>query len=301
MTRLPMVLDRPVPGQPVEILPGVVRVTAPNPSLMTGPGTNTYLVGHDELVAVDPGPDDAAHLALLGAISRGGPRRLAGVVVTHTHPDHAPGAAALAAASGARVFGYGARDGFEPDGALADGEQLPVGDLGLVALHTPGHASNHLCYALSLPGSGGGDGHPPTRVLFSGDHIMGGSTVVIAPLDGDMKSYLDSLERLAAMTPAWDVIAPGHGALLPDPAAVIKGYIAHRLARETSILAALTARGKAAVEDLVGDVYTDVAVELHPVARFSVWAHLRKLGDDGLAESEDADDVRASWAVRPRS
>ncbi len=295
-----MVLDRPVPGQPVEVLPGVVRLTAPNQSLMTGPGTNTYLVGREELVAIDPGPDDEGHLALLGAISRGGPRHLAAVVVTHTHPDHSPGAAALAAATGAAVLGFGARDGFEPDGELTDGEQVPAGDLRLVALHTPGHASNHLCYTLSLPSSGE-SGQPSTEVLFSGDHIMGDSTVVIAPLDGDMKSYLGSLERLAGMNPPLDVIAPGHGALLPDPAAVIRDYVAHRLAREASILSALAARGNAGIDDIVGDVYTDVAVELHPVARFSVWAHLRKLGDDGLAESDDADDVRATWAIRTQS
>jgi len=295
-----MVLDRPIPGQPVEVLPGVLRVTAPNRSLMTGPGTNTYLVGREALVAIDPGPDDESHLALLGAISRGGPRHLAAVVVTHTHPDHAPGAAALAEATGAEVLGFGVRDGFEPDRQLADGDQVRAGDLPLVALHTPGHASNHLCYSLTLPGAGE-SGRPPARVLFSGDHIMGGSTVVIAPLDGDMKAYLDSLEWLTAIDPPLDVIAPGHGPLLPEPAAVIGDYIAHRLAREASILSALEVRGRAGVDDLVGDVYTDVAVELHPVARFSVWAHLRKLGDDGLAQSDDPDDVSAAWVIRRRS
>lgn len=334
-----MVLDQPVPGQPVEILPGVVRVTATNPSLMTGPGTNSYVVGREALVVIDPGPDDESHLKLLAAISRGGPRHLAAIAVTHTHPDHAPGAAALAKATGAVVLGFGTRDGFEPDVELGDGDPVEAGDLPLIALHTPGHASNHLCYSLDLArsgagggsggngnggssggaggdsgsgnggsigndgssgrwaGGGNGAGDLPTRVLFSGDHIMGGSTVVIAPPDGDMKAYLDSLERLARMDPPFGVIAPGHGALLAQPAAVIEGYVAHRLAREAAILSALTTRGRAVIEDLVTDVYTDVATELHPIARFSVWAHLRKLAGDGLVESDDRDEVGASWAV----
>jgi glyoxylase-like metal-dependent hydrolase (beta-lactamase superfamily II) len=293
-----MVLDHPVPGRPVEVLPGVVRVTAPNPSLMTGPGTNSYLVGREQLVAIDPGPEDDSHLAVLAAISRGGPRRLVAIVVTHTHPDHAPGAAALAEATGAPVWGYGARDGFRPDGELRDGDHVPAGDLPLVALHTPGHASDHLCYLLDIlrPGE---SGEPATRVLFSGDHIMGGSTVVIAPPDGDMRTYLDSLERVAGIEPPLTVIGPGHGPLLPEPAAVIEDYIAHRRDREASILAALDVRGRARVDDLVTDVYTDVAPELHPIAQFSVWAHLRKLGGDGLAESDEPDELRGAWALRP--
>ena len=294
-----MVLDQPIPGQPVEVLPGVVRVTAPNPSVMTGPGTNTYLVGREELVAIDPGPDDKEHLALLAALSGGGRRHLAAIVVTHTHSDHAPGAAGLAGVTGAKVLGFSARDGFEPDVLLGDGDTVPAGDLALVAVHTPGHASNHLCYVLDLPNPGTDGAEPATRVLFSGDHIMGGSTVVIAPPDGDMGAYLHSLDRVAAIEPPLRVIAPGHGALLPEPAAVIEDYVVHRLAREAAILSALRRRGRSSVEDLVTDVYTDVVVELHPIARFSVWAHLRKLAGDGLVESDDADDVRAAWTALP--
>jgi glyoxylase-like metal-dependent hydrolase (beta-lactamase superfamily II) len=135
------------------------------------------------------------------------------------------------------------------------------------------------------------------RVLFSGDHIMGGSTVVIGPPDGDMAAYLASLERLLSLDPAVTFIAPGHGPLLPDPAAVINGYINHRLAREAAVLSSLGARGEAHIEEIVSDVYTDVPEALHPIARFSVWAHLRKLAGEGQAGSPDPDDVTAVWTA----
>jgi glyoxylase-like metal-dependent hydrolase (beta-lactamase superfamily II)/8-oxo-dGTP pyrophosphatase MutT (NUDIX family) len=281
-------LDPPVPGTPVTLLPGVIRLTAPNPSVMTGPGTNTYIVGHAALVAIDPGPDDETHLQAIADAAAG---RLRAIIVTHTHPDHAPGAAGLARLTGARVQGFVARDGFEPDDTLAEQSLVNAGDIPLRAFHTPGHASNHLCYVTDLSGEHG----ESIRLLFSGDHIMGGSTVVIAPPDGDMAAYLGSLERLLGFDPPIDLIAPGHGPLLPDPRQVIQGYIDHRLAREAAIAASLGARGTAAIEEIVSDVYTDVPEALHPIARFSVWAHLRKLAADGRAQSQDPDDVSASW------
>jgi glyoxylase-like metal-dependent hydrolase (beta-lactamase superfamily II)/8-oxo-dGTP pyrophosphatase MutT (NUDIX family) len=281
-------LDPPVPGTPVTLMPGVVRLTAPNPSVMTGPGTNTYLVGHTALVAIDPGPDDETHLQAIADAAAG---RLRAIIVTHTHPDHAPGAAGLARLTGARVQGFGARDGFEPDDILAEQSLVTAGDIPLRAIHTPGHASNHLCYVTELSAEHG----ESIRLLFSGDHIMGGSTVVIAPPDGDMAAYLASLERLLGFEPPINVIAPGHGPLLPDPRQVIQGYINHRLAREAAIAASLGARGDAAIEEIVSDVYTDVPEALHPIARFSVWAHLRKLAADGRAQSENPDDVSATW------
>jgi glyoxylase-like metal-dependent hydrolase (beta-lactamase superfamily II) len=284
------VLDPPVPGEPVVVLAGVTRLTAPNPSVMTGPGTNTYLVGHEDLVAIDPGPDDDAHLRAIAAAAAG---RLRAVVVTHTHPDHAPGAASLARLTGARVLGFGARDGFEPDETLAEQSLVSAGDIPLTAVHTPGHASNHLCYVADLAGAG----PSPVRVLFSGDHIMGGSTVVIAPPDGDMAAYLESLGRLLEFDPPIAVIAPGHGPLLPEPENVIQGYIEHRLAREAAIHSSLARRGDAGIEEIVTEVYTDVPEALHPIARFSVWAHLRKLASDGRAQSTDEDDVSATWQV----
>lgn len=280
-----VVLDAPVPGVPVDVLPDVLRLTAPNPSLMTGPGTNTYLVGRADLVAIDPGPEDDAHLAAVVEAASG---RLRAILVTHTHPDHAPGAAALSEATGAPTLGYGSRDGFVASKSLRDGDLVTYGDVPLLAVHTPGHASNHLCFV----GDAGSE-----RVLFSGDHIMGGSTVVISPPDGSMAHYLASLHRLLVVEPGISVIAPGHGPLLPDPHEVIESYVAHRLGREAAVLTSLRARGSAFICDVVTDVYTDVPDALHPIARFSVWAHLLKLSAEGLAESDAPDDVEGSWSA----
>jgi glyoxylase-like metal-dependent hydrolase (beta-lactamase superfamily II) len=269
------------PARPVALASGVVRVTAPNPGMMTGPGTNSYLVGTSELVVVDPGPDEASHV---DALVETGAGRIRWIVVTHTHPDHAPAAAQLAERTGAEVIGFGARDGFEPDRVVGEGFELAGDGFCLRAVHTPGHASNHLCWLLL-----------EEQMLFSGDHVMQGSTVVIAPPDGDMARYLQSLERLRQLDPPLRCIAPGHGSLLEDPDAVVGGIVAHRLERERAVAAALRTAGRASVDELVPTVYADVHEALHPVARFSLWAHLRKLGDEGRARSDDRDDVAAAW------
>ena len=277
----------PLAGRLDRLSPSVVRLTAPNPGMMTGPGTNSYLVGTDALAVVDPGPDDAGHVDALVAAGGG---QIRWVVVTHTHPDHAPAAARLAARTGAEVVGFSARDGFVPDRQAGDGDEVRGPGFTLRAVHTPGHASNHVCWLLVEEG-----------VLFSGDHVMQGSTVVIAPPDGDMAAYLESLRRLPALHPVVRAIAPGHGAVLPDPAAEVERLLAHRLGREAKVMGALAAAGHASVDELVPVVYDDVHEALHRVARLSLWAHLRKLAAEGAADGDDPEDITATWHARSGS
>ncbi|MEY2477902.1 MAG: hypothetical protein QOG87_3217 [Actinomycetota bacterium] len=271
-----------VPGVASALSRMVRRILAPNPSVFTGPGTNTYLVGIDEIAVIDPGPADDAHLDAIAACGRD---RIRWILVTHTHSDHSPGAAGLKERTGAEVLGYDERDDFVPDAEIGDGYELESTEFRLKAVYTPGHASNHLCYVL-----------PTEKLLFSGDHIMSGSTVVIAPPDGDMAAYLKALQRVHEIPLRG--IAPGHGTFIDDPKAKVDEYLDHRLARERAIAEALTDAGRATVEELVTAVYTDVPEMLHPIARFSVWAHLRKLADDGQATTADADDLASTW--RPR-
>jgi glyoxylase-like metal-dependent hydrolase (beta-lactamase superfamily II) len=285
-----------------ELFPGIRRVLAPNPSAFTGPGTNTYLIGTRDVVVVDPGPLDEGHLEAVAAAAGG---KIAYVVVTHTHRDHSPGAAPLAQATGATLLGFDARDDFSPDGVVKDGDVIAVDGWRLDALYTPGHASNHLCFVASTeevgpsstPPGGPGDAGRVSRVVFSGDHIMGGSTVLVAAPDGDMGDYLDSLSRLLAMSSSLDAIVPGHGPVMDDPRAVIEGYIAHRLRREEAVLAALVA-GPATARELIGPVYGELDVERHRAASRTLWAHLRKLADEGRVASTDIDDPEALWQLR---
>ena len=271
-----------LPGRAVWLSPHTVRITAPNPGPMTGPGTNTYLVGAgDSWTAIDPGPLSEPHLqailAALAAVSGGLPGRLTQVLVTHTHKDHSPGAVALSAATCAPVLGRRAThpewqdNSFAPQRELRDGERLPLADgVTLRVIHTPGHASNHLCYLLE-----------EERTLFTGDHVMQGSTVVINPPDGDMAAYLNSLTMLLDVDLAW--LAPGHGFLVADPHAVLRALVAHRLKREAKVVAALQALGAAPIGALLQRVYDDVPAALHPMARRSLLAHLLKLQAEGGA------------------
>jgi glyoxylase-like metal-dependent hydrolase (beta-lactamase superfamily II) len=274
-------VDAPKPivyGVASALSPMVRRIVADNPGMMTGPGTNTYLVGIDEIAVIDPGPDDAAHL---DAIAGCGGDRIRWILLTHTHEDHSPGAAGLKKRTGAEILAFDPGEGrgkARLDSTLGDGAVIEATEFHLTALHTPGHASNHLCYLLN-----------EERTLFTGDHIMQGSTVVISPPDGDMATYLDSLERLKSIRPRLKAIAPGHGHVIDDPLAVVDATIAHRLAREAQVLDVLRERGPAAITDLVEQIYADVVPELHPVARRTVWAHLRKLADEGAAKGDDLD------------
>lgn len=261
-----------VAGRAEDVGPALVRLTAPNPGMMTGPGTNTYLVGHGDVAVVDPGPRDAGHLEAVCALAAARGERIRWVVTTHTHPDHAPGAADLAARTGAEVVGFEARDGFAPHICAREGFAIEGGSFRLEAVHTPGHASNHLCWLHTEPG-----------ILLSGDHVMHGATVVIRPLDGDMTAYLLSLARLEQADPPLRAIAPGHGRLIGDPSGAVRGIREHRLEREAVVAAALAAAGRARVDDLLGEVYADVDAGLFGVARYSLWAHLRKLREEGRA------------------
>lgn len=274
-----------VPGAIVELGPMVRRVLAPNPGVYTGPGTNTYLLGREQVAVIDPGPEDEGHLDTVAAAGAG---RIRWILVTHTHLDHSPGAAGLAARTGAEVLGFDARDGFVPDTSIGEGWRLRTDELTLEALHTPGHASNHLCYLMERE-----------RTLFSGDHVMSGSTVVIRPPDGDMAAYLQALRRLEVLRPPVLSIAPGHGALIDDPMAAVGAYLTHRAAREETIWQALLQAGSATVEELVPVVYTDVREEVLPIARYSLWAHLRKLAEEGRAGSSDPDDLASTWRPVP--
>jgi glyoxylase-like metal-dependent hydrolase (beta-lactamase superfamily II) len=274
-----------VAGATVTVAAGVRRILAPNPDIFTGPGTNTYLIGQDQVAVVDPGPVGDVHVQRVATAGAGAIRW---ILVTHTHPDHSPAAAALAEITGAEVLGFDARDGFEPDTEIGEGWRLRTKEFDLTALHTPGHASNHLCYLLERE-----------RTLFSGDHIMSGSTVVIPPPDGDMAAYMQALRRLETLRPPVVRIVPGHGDVITDPLAKVQEYLAHRGAREEAIYGVLREAGRATVDELVAVVYVDVAAAYHPIARHSVWAHLRKLAQEGRAESEDVDDLSSTW--RPRS
>lgn len=264
-----------LPGVPVRIAPRILRLTAPNPGVMTGPGTNTYLLGDaaSGVAVIDPGPAIESHVQAI-ADAAAGPIRW--ILCTHTHIDHSPAAAPLKARTGATVLGMRARyperqdATFAPDRELAHGERLEAGGHALRVLHTPGHASNQLCFL-----------EERERLLFTGDHLMQGSTVVINPPDGDMALYLASLRRL--LDEALEYIAPGHGFLMAKPHEMVERVLVHRVARENKVLAALAARGPARLDELLPEVYDDVPARMHPVASRSLLAHLLKLRDEARA------------------
>jgi glyoxylase-like metal-dependent hydrolase (beta-lactamase superfamily II) len=275
-------MDDIVPGVAATIAPGVVRITAPNPGVMTGPGTNSYIIGERELLVIDPGPDIESHVK---ALIEGVEGRLRWILCTHTHLDHSPAAHALKAATGAPIAGLVcAQDGrqdaqFAPDRVLSDGDRVSVDGMTFRAIHTPGHVCNHLCYLFE-----------ERKLLFTGDHVMQGSTVVITPPNGSMRDYLRSLEKLLGVELA--ALAPGHGRVINTPHEELRKVIAHRLKREQKVIAALERKSPGTLDELVPLAYDDVSERLYPVARRSLHAHLIKLVEDGRAR-DDGD----RWAL----
>lgn len=246
----------------------VSRILGRNPGPMTGPGTNSYLIGGSTLCLVDPGPRDAAQFdSFMAAI---GTRRLAYILVTHTHGDHSPGALQLQQATGAELVGLPAPDvpghdkSFQPGRIWQHDDVIDCGDYRIKLLHTPGHVSNHICFLLQ-----------EEQLLFTGDHILQGTTSVILPPDGDMSAYLESLQFLQALP--LQALAPGHGEIMNAPQEEIRNLVAHRLRREQKVLARLGTLGAADLDALVLSVYDDVAPHLLPWAKRTLLAHLVKL------------------------
>lgn len=273
------------PGVASALSPLVRRIVAPNPGPFTGPGTNTYLVGIDEVAVIDPGPDDKAHIdAIVGASMK---ERVRWVVLTHTHPDHSPGTARLVKATGAEVLAFGSKrdkDGgeFTIDRVLGDGDVVDGTEFGLDVMHTPGHAPNHLCFLLE-----------EERVLFTGDTVLEGMYSVISPgRGGDMAEYMRTLERLRKLR--LRRIAPGHGDEIEEPKVVLDDYLAHRKQREQQVLRLVKKEGQAKIREIVATLYGDVDLppELVEAAGWQVHAHLLKLKAEGKVVGTSA---KGAW------
>ncbi len=268
------------PGLAVRLSDRIWRVTANNGNVMTGPGTNTYFVAgaDNQWAVIDPGPDDAAHF---DAVMAAAPGPVKWILVTHTHLDHSPGSVRMREATSAPVWGRVTTvtdrqdQTFRPDHMPEHGDRIVLGpQTTLRVIHTPGHASNHLCFLLE-----------EEKTLFTGDHVMQGSSVVINPPDGDMRAYLASLQALLDEELDW--IAPGHGFLMPRPHDAIRLLVRHRQQREAKVMNALRALAPADIATLLASVYDDVPERMHPVAQRSLLAHLRKLEDDGVVRDAE--------------
>jgi glyoxylase-like metal-dependent hydrolase (beta-lactamase superfamily II) len=282
-------------GVLVKVSPLVRRLVAPNPSAFTSTGTCSYIIGEGDVAILDPGPDDEAHFArLLEAVAG---ERVAYLVVTHTHRDHSPLAARLRSATGAPVVGaarHVAREGapqgldashdmaYAPDAVLVDGERIRFGGVELETLATPGHAANHLCFAMARE-----------NALFSGDHVMAWSTSVVAPPDGSMGEYMNSLEKLRPR--GEDIYWPGHGGPVRDPRRYVRALLTHRRQREASILTRLEA-GEATIPEIVARVYQGLDPRLVGAASLSTLAHLDELIARGLVARADGPPLKTSYS-----
>jgi glyoxylase-like metal-dependent hydrolase (beta-lactamase superfamily II) len=278
------------------VAPMIRRIVARNPSPFTFKGTGTYVVGSGEVAVIDPGPDLADHVeALLAGLSG---ERVTHILITHTHRDHSPAARALKAATGAPTYGFGPHAGgqrgeagveeggdweFVPDVTLGDGDRVTGAGWVFEAVYTPGHTSNHLCFAL-----------PADGVLFSGDHVMGWSTSVIAPPDGDMAAYMASLDKLLGRRDA--VYWPTHGPAITEPREHVRAFIAHRRVRETGILDCLHA-GIGRIDAIVGRLYVGLQPGLRRAAGRSVHAHLLDLIGRGIVKADGPPTINARYRL----
>ena len=283
-------------GEAVRVSPLIRRVIARNPGPFTFTGTGTYIVGSGEVAVIDPGPDDPAHLQALERALEG--ERVTAILVTHTHLDHSPLSAALAEATGAPVHGLpaprieeaavrldeGHDRAFAPNVLAADGDLIGGRGWTLQALATPGHASNHLCYALL-----------EENALFSGDHVMGWSTTVISPPDGDMADYLESLDKVASR--GFSTLWPTHGPPVREVKPFLAAYRAHRLEREAQVLQQL-AQGRTRIPEMVARIYADIDPRLHPAAAHSMLAHLIKLVRDGRVAADGPPGPASAYELR---
>jgi glyoxylase-like metal-dependent hydrolase (beta-lactamase superfamily II) len=256
------------------VSPLVRRIVARNPGSFTGPGTSTFVIGHGRVALIDPGPALSSHIqAVLHALRN---ETIERILITHTHPDHWPATEAIQRATGARTYGFGEPGGgygFLPDETLRDGTVVEGSGWHMTAVHTPGHTSDHLCFALE-----------EERVLFSGDHVMGWSTSVIIPPDGSLGDYMRSLEKMLPRTDA--LYLPTHGPAITDPKSHVRAFIDHRNERTAAILLRL-ASGAATIPEIVRAVYTDTSSSLHGAAALSVEAHLIELAQQGQVRSDD--------------
>ncbi|MEM8771826.1 MAG: MBL fold metallo-hydrolase [Pseudomonadota bacterium] len=284
-------------GVPDRLAPGVQRVIADNSGPFTYTGTGTYLIGEASIAVIDPGPDDPDHL---DAIERTANGPITHILITHTHRDHCAGARTLAMRTGAPIFGYGAHPvrhahadapaldegadyAYAPDETLRDGDTIEGEGWTIEAVHTPGHLSNHLCFAL-----------PAAKALFTGDHVMGWATTVVAPPDGDMTAYLASLDKLLARDD--EIYFPTHGAPISNPKAFARAVRAHRLMRDGQIMEQLR-QGRTQIKDMTTAMYADVDPRLHGAAALNVLAHLIRLVEIGKARCDGAPGLSSAYSL----
>lgn len=299
MASIPFVKDLDFTyGMADEVLPSVRRVIANNPGPFTYTGSGTYLIGTKEIAVIDPGPDNDDHLKALMDATREG--KVTHILITHTHSDHCGGAMKFAKMTGAPIYGFGphpvrkkehdapaldegADYTYAPDHLIADGDILEGPDWRIEAVHTPGHLSNHLCFAL-----------PQEKALFTGDHMMGWATTVVAPPDGDMSAYLKSLDRLLARDD--EIYLPTHGAPIKNPRQFTRAVRTHRLMRDAQILDQLK-KGRTGIKEIVTAMYADVDPRLHGAAGLNVLAHLIRLVSIGKVTCDGEPGMRKEYRL----